>query len=114
MCTCAHVHKQKEVFDRLKATFSGSKLVYMGVVRNPKWCDETNLLCDNLEWYISRVLKVKLAPLSGLIDRSIHILKDDVHFTELGYRLLMDKVYSRIMHMWVGPLMHKRKVPVDW
>ncbi len=104
----------KRVFDRLQTTFSDSKVVYVGVIRNPKWCDETNLLCDNLEWYISRVLKIKLAPLSGLIDRTIHIRKDDVHLTELGYRLFMDKVYSRLMHMWVGPLMHKRKVPVDW
>ena len=37
------------VFDRLQANFTGSKIVYMGIVRNPKWCDETMLMCDNFE-----------------------------------------------------------------
>ena len=104
----------KEVFNRLQTTFNGSKVVYMGIIHNPKWCDETHLMCDNFEWWVARVLKIKMAPMTGLIDRSVHIMRDDVHLTELGYRLLMDKVYSRMLHMWLGPLMHKQKVPVDW
>ena len=115
LCQANEIKKEaKIVFDRLQDTFKGSKIVYMGIIRNPKWCEETMLMCDNFEWWVGRVLKIKLAPLSGLIDRSIHIMRDDVHLTELGYHLMMDKVYSRMLHMWLGPLMHKHKVPIDW
>ena len=102
------------VFKRLQDTCPCSKIVYMGIMRNPKWCAETKLLCDNFERWVSRILRIKVAPIMGLINRSIHIRRDDVHLTELGYRLMMNKVYSRMMHMWLGPLMHKRKVPMDW
>ncbi len=63
-------------------------------------------MVTNLEMHMKHTHGMKLAPVSGLVDSNLHIDDDGVHLTPSGYRLFMDKVYTRVIDMWLAPLYH--------
>ncbi len=100
-----------EVVDRLRKSFPCTKFIFVGLIRSPKWSDEACHMADNLEWWLKIKHQCKLAPISGFVNRSKHIKKDEVHLAHEGYRLFMDKVLTRMVDMWLGPVNHNLKVP---
>ena len=110
--------EQKDILDnvdiivgRLRHNFPGSRLIFVGVIPDKNWCHESIILCNNLEWHMKEKLGLKLAPIAGLVDKDIHVDNDGVHLTPSGYRLFMDKVVSRVVDMWLGPLYHNNVAP---
>ena len=99
------------VINRLRATFPDSFLMFVGIVPDPEWCYESKIMADNIEWHLKQKHNVKIAPLAGLVDRHVHIDDDGVHFTHEEYRLLMDKVLTRVLDRWFAPLMHDNVAP---
>ena len=98
-----------EVIDRLQKAFPDSKLVYVGVMRSEKWCEETLLVCDRIEQKIGHYHGIKMAHLGGFIKPKMHIRPDKVHLNSKGYRLFMDKVIARVVDMWFAPMNHGKK-----
>ncbi len=69
------------VFERLQDTFKGLRIMYMGITRNENWYEETKLPCNMFEWYVQLELKIKVTPITGLVNEDIHIRRDGVHLT---------------------------------
>ncbi len=100
-----------EVIGRLRLHFPDSRLIFVGVIPDKNWCYESVSMCNNLEWHMKEKLGMKLAPIAGLVEKDVHIDRDGVHLNPSGFRLFMDKVVSRMIDMWLGPLYHHNVAP---
>ena len=98
--------------DRLLNTFNGTRLIVVGIVKRPWWTTEACVCAKNLEWWLKNHYGAKVVQLNGFIRPLIHLRNDDVHFTGLGNRLYMDKVFSRVVQIWMAPAMHGLDVPI--
>ncbi len=104
---------QKKIFEnidtvirRLRDTFLGARLIFLGILKRAKWCLESRQLSMDINWWVKQKHGAKVVQISGFINQFWHLRDDGVHLTSLGNRVLMDKVFSRIIQVWMAPYMH--------
>ena len=94
------------VIERLKNTFQGTRIVYLGILKRARWCHETRQLSMDINWWMKQKHGAKVVQIGAFIYPTWHLRDDGVHLTGLGNRVLMDKVFSRMVQMWMAPYMH--------
>lgn len=94
------------VIGRLRHTFPGAQLIFFGVLKRARWCLESRQLSMDINWWIKQKHGAKVVQIGGFIHQYWHLRDDGVHLTSLGNRVLMDKVFSRIVQVWMSSYMH--------
>ena len=97
------------VTDRLKKQFPEARFIFVGIVRRAWWGESARMCAQNIEWWCKRKLGYKVVQIAGFVDPVQHLCNDEVHLNYLGNRLYMDKVFSRIIQVWMAKEMHGEK-----
>ncbi len=94
------------VIDRLRVTFQGAQLVFLGILKRDRWCPETRQLSMDINWWMKQKHNAKVVQIGAFSHPLWHLRDDGVHLTGPGNRVLMHKVFSRVVQMWMAPYMH--------
>ena len=93
--------------------FDGTCLIYVEIVKCPRWTTEAITCAKNLERWLKNHYGAKVVQLNGFIRPAVHLKDDLVHFTGQGYRLYVNKIFSRVVQIWMASYMHGMQVNVN-
>ena len=96
------------VFDRLYNHFDKARFVFLEILPTAGCLPESVELARDLTNYIETCTVHKSVWLLDFIDE-IHIKNDDVHFTNIGYHLFTEQVFSIVMNSFLMPVMRQEK-----
>ena len=83
--------------------------MFVGIVRRAWWGESARMCAQNIEWWFKQKLGFKVIQIAGFVNPACHLCNDEVHLNYLGNRLYMDKVFSRVIQVWMAKEMHGEK-----
>ena len=92
------------VMNRLSNTFKSSKIIFVAIWRRPVWDDYTALLADKINTHAG-INWAHRVVYPGTFITPAHVLNDDVHLTDAGYRIFVDQVFSSVLNSFLQPLL---------